>query len=116
MYLIIKENQHQSQKSQSCKGEEMEYLEKYGVTPEEIQNLKDRYADGIIRFLCENENFVVSKIQYLQTEKIHKIYWLMINNIQIFLESKTALKEKIEGMKQKGMTTKEIQMALLQER
>lgn len=40
----------------------------------------------------------------------------MINNIQIFLESKTALKEKIEGMKQKGMTTKEIQMALLQER
>mgnify|MGYP007067548541 FL=1 len=36
----------------------MEYLEKYGVTPKEIQTLKDRYADGIIRFLCENENFI----------------------------------------------------------
>lgn len=94
----------------------MEYLEKYGVTPEEIQELKDRYADGIIRFLSENEDFVVSKITYLATENIHRIYWLMINNIQIFLESKQALKEKIEAMKQKGMSTKEIQMALLQER
>lgn len=116
MCLITRKNKNQSQKNQSYKGEKMEYLEKYGVTPEEIQKLKDRYADGIIRFLSENEEFVVSKIQYLQTEKIHNIYWLMINNIQLFLESKNALQEKIECMKRKGMDAKEIQMALLQER
>lgn len=40
----------------------------------------------------------------------------MINNIQIFLETRVSLQRKVEGMKEQGMKPKEIQMKLLQER
>lgn len=94
----------------------MKYLMKYGVTEEQIEKIKDKYNEGIIKFLEENEDFVTETIEYLYSEKIKVIYYLMINNIKIFLETKVALKEKIEEMKEKGLNPKEIQLQLLSER
>lgn len=92
----------------------MEYLKKYGLKEEEIQNIKEKYNDWIIEFIEKNEEFVTETIDYLYSEGIKVIYYLMINNIQIFLETKVALKEKIENFKAQGLTIKKIQMKLLQ--
>lgn len=94
----------------------MEYLKKYGITDEQIEKIKKNYSVEICEFLSKNSQFVENTINYLYSENIKCIYWLMINNIKIFLETQVALKNKIEVMKQKGLKTKEIQMELLQER
>ncbi len=94
----------------------MDYLKKYGLTEEQIANLKDRYNDGIINFLEENNVFVINTIEYLYSENIKCIYLLMINNIKIFLETKVALERRIKEMKKNGMDKKKIQLELLQER
>ncbi len=94
----------------------MDYLKKYGLTQEQIANLKDRYNDGIINFLEENNVFVINTIEYLYSENIKCIYLLMINNIKIFLETKVALERRIKEMKKNGMDKKKIQLELLQER
>lgn len=94
----------------------MEYLKKYGLTDEQIQKLKNKYNEQIIQFITENDTFVENTIEYLYSEDIKCIYWLMINNIKIFLETQVALKKKIEEFKKYGLSIKEIQMELLQER
>lgn len=94
----------------------MEYLKKYGLTDEQIQKLKNKYNEQIIQFITENDIFVENTIEYLYSEDIKCIYWLMINNIKIFLETQVALKKKIEELKKYGLSIKEIQMELLQER
>lgn len=94
----------------------MEYLKKYGLKEEEIEKIKEKYNDWIIKFIIENEEFVTETIEYLYSENIKIIYYLMINNIQIFLETKVALKEKIEIFKEQGLTRKKIQMKLLGEK
>ncbi len=76
----------------------MEYLKRYGLKEEEIEKIKEKYNDWIIKFIIENEEFVTETIEYLYSENIKIIYYLMINNIQIFLETKVALKEKIESL------------------
>ena len=94
----------------------MEYLKNYGITNDEIQKLEDRYNEGIINFIKKNEIFIINTIEYLYSENIKCIFLLMMNNIKIFLETQVALKEKVEKMKRQGLTRKEIQMRLLQER
>lgn len=94
----------------------MEYLKKYGITDEQIQKIKNKYNDEIIQFITENNIFVENTIAYLYSENIKCIYWLMINNIKIFLETQLALKRKIEEFKKYGLSIKDIQMELLQER
>lgn len=94
----------------------MEYLKKYGLTDEQIKKIKNKYNDKIIQFITENDIFVENTIKYLYSEDIKCIYWLMINNIKIFLETQLALKRKIEEYKMYGLSIKEIQMELLQER
>lgn len=94
----------------------MEYLKKYGITDEQIQKIKNKYNDEIIQFITENDIFVENTIAYLYSENIKCIYWLMINNIKIFLETQLALKRKIEEFKKYGLSIKDIQMELLQER
>lgn len=94
----------------------MDYLKEYGVTEEQIEKLKDKYNDAIISFIEENKDFVTNTIKYLYSENIKSIYLLMINNIQVFLETQVALQRKIEEMKKQGLNAKEIQMALLQKR
>jgi hypothetical protein len=94
----------------------MEYLKKYGLKEEEIEKIKEKYNDWIIKFITENEEFVTETIEYLYSENIKIIYYLMINNIQIFLETKIALREKIEGLKEQGLPRKKIQMELLGEK
>ena len=94
----------------------LEYLKKYGLKDIEIKKIKDKYNEGIISFISENEIFVTQTIEYLYSENIKAIYLLMINNIKIFLETTVALKQKVEKMKQKGLNYKEIQMQLMQER
>ncbi len=86
----------------------MEYLKRYGLKEEEIEKIKEKYNDWIIKFIIENEEFVTETIEYLYSENIKIIYYLMINNIQIFLETKVALKEKIEIFKEQGLTRKKI--------
>ena len=90
----------------------MRYLENYNLTKEEIKDLKETYNDGIINFISENEIFVTDTIEYLKSEGIDCIYFLMKNNIKIFLETKVSLKNKIEEYKQKGFSTKAIIMLL----
>lgn len=94
----------------------MDYLKEYGVTEEQIEKLKDKYNDAIISFIEENKDFVTNTIKYLYSENIKSIYLLMINNIQVFLETQVALQRKIEEMKKQGLNAKEIQMELLQKR
>lgn len=94
----------------------MEYLKNYGFTEEQIHKIEDKYNEGIINFIKENEEFITNTIEYLYSENIKCIYLLMINNIKIFLETQFALQTKIEEMKRKGLKTKKIQMKLLQER
>ena len=94
----------------------MEYLKRYGLKEEEIEKIKEKYNDWIIKFIIENEEFVTETIEYLYSENIKIIYYLMLNNIQIFLETKVALKEKIEIFKEQGLTRKKIQMKLLGEK
>ena len=94
----------------------MEYLKKYGLKEEEIEKIKEKYNDWIIKFITENEEFVTETIEYLYSENIKIIYYLMINNIQIFLETKIALREKREGLKEQGLPRKKIQMELLGEK
>ncbi len=94
----------------------MEYLKEYGVTDEQIERLKDRYNDGIIEFIEENEIFITNTIKYLYSEDIRCIYLLMINNIKIFLETPISLKRTIDEMKENKLSRKEIQLRLLQER
>ena len=73
-----------------------------------MEKRKEKYNDWIIKFIIENEEFVTETIEYLYSENIKIIYYLMINNIQIFLETKVALKEKIEIFKEQGLTRKKI--------
>ena len=94
----------------------MEYLKKYGVTEEQIHKIEDRYNEGILDFIKENEEFIENTIKYLYSENIKCIYLLMINNIRIFLETQITLQSKIEEMKRKGLKIREIQMKLLEER
>ncbi len=94
----------------------MEYLKKYGITDEQIEKIKKNYSVEICEFLSKNSQFVENTINYLYSENIKCIYWLMINNIKIFLETQVALKRKIEEFKKYGLSIKEIQMELLQER
>ena len=94
----------------------MEYLKKYNITDEQIEKLKNKYNTSIISFIEDNEDFVSNTIKYLYSENIKSIYLLMINNIQIFLETQYSLKKKIEAMKVQGLKPKQIQFKLLQER
>lgn len=100
----------------SEKKNNLEYLKKYGFKDLEIQKLRVRYNQGIIKFIEENETIVIDIIDYLYSEKIKVIYALMMNNIKIFLETQLTLKMKIENMKSQGLNLQEIQMKLLQEK
>ena len=64
----------------------MEYLKRYGLKEEEIEKIKEKYNDWIIKFIIENEEFVTETIEYLYSENIKIIYYLMINNIQLLGE------------------------------
>ena len=94
----------------------MEYLKKYGITDEQIEKIKKNYSVEICEFLSKNSQFVENTINYLYSENIKCIYLLIIKNINIFLYTQVALKNKIEEYKRYGLSTKEIQMELLQER
>ena len=91
----------------------MEYLKQFDITEEQIKELKDRYNENIIRFITENEIFITETINYLYSENIKSIYLLMLNNIKIFLETKIALKDKIEKLKERGYNYKAITIILL---
>ena len=93
----------------------MEYLKKYGISKDQIKELKERYNDGIIKFLTEENQFIEEKIEYLQS-KGFLIYPLLKNNIKIFLETMQPLEEKIKKMEKKGYSKKMIQMILIDEK
>lgn len=93
----------------------MEYLKKYNILDEQIEELKKLYNDSIIDFLSENQIFVEETISYLQSENFNFIYEMLSNNIKIFLETKVALQEKIEKMKMQKLSYKAMQMILIDE-
>lgn len=93
----------------------MNYLKKYGITQEEIIELKEIYNENIIKFIKENEIFITEKLEYLKKEN-YIIYPILKNNIRIFLEIIQELERKIAIMKEKGFSNKQIQMVLMDER
>lgn len=93
----------------------MEYLKKYNILDEQIEELKQIYNDSIIEFLSKNQIFVEETISYLQSENFNFIYEMLSNNIKIFLETKVALQEKIEKMKMQELSYKAMQMILIDE-
>ena len=93
----------------------MKYLKKYGITEEEILELKEMYNENIIKFIEENELFITEKLEYLKNEE-YIIYPILKNNIRIFLEMTYVLKRKIAIMKEKGFPKKQIQMVLIDEK
>ena len=92
----------------------MNYLKKYNISEEEINDLKERYNDNIIKFLNENEIFIEEKLEFLKNEN-YIIYPILENNIKIFLEIMPELERKIEEMKSKNFSKKQIQMILMDE-
>ena len=76
----------------------MEYFEKYGVSKQQIMDLKEKYNEGIIEFLTDEEIFVKQTLNFLK-EKNLKIYPILNNNIKVFLETTVALKNKILSLK-----------------
>ena len=92
----------------------MKYLKEYGISEKQIKELKERYNDGIIEFLTNEEIFVKQTLDYLK-EKKFLIYQILENNIKIFLETTVALKNKIKKMEEKGYSNKTIQMMLINE-
>ena len=93
----------------------MNYLKEYNITHEEIEELKDRFNENIIKFLEENEMFIKEKLDYLK-EQNFIIYPILKDNIKIFLEMDFVLKRKIENMKNKNFNNKQIQMILMNEK
>ena len=93
----------------------MKYFKKYGITEDEIKELEDFYNENIIKFLKENEIFITEKLDYLKEEG-YNIYPILRDNIKVFLEIITAMERKIEKMKEKNFSEKEIQAVLENER
>ena len=93
----------------------MKYLKKYGITEDEIKELEDFYNENIIKFLKENEIFITEKLEYLKNER-YNIYPILRDNIKVFLEIITEMERKIEKMKEKNFSKKEIQAVLENER
>lgn len=93
----------------------MKYLKKYGITEDEIKELEDFYNENIIKFLKENEIFITEKLEYLKNER-YNIYPILRDNIKVFLEIITEMERKIERMKEKNFSKKEIQAVLENER
>ena len=92
----------------------MKYFEKYGVSKQQIMDLKEKYNEGIIEFLTDEEIFVKQTLNFLK-EKNFKIYPILNNNIKVFLETTVALKNKIKKMEEKGYSNKTIHMMLINE-
>ncbi len=92
----------------------MKYFEKYGVSKQQIMDLKEKYNEGIIEFLTDEEIFVKQTLNFLK-EKNLKIYPILNNNIKVFLETTVALKNKIKKMEEKGYSNKTIHMMLINE-
>ena len=44
----------------------MKYLKEYGISEKQIKELKERYNDGIIEFLTNEEIFVKQTLDYLK--------------------------------------------------
>jgi len=93
----------------------MKYLKKYGITEDEIKELEDFYNENIIKFLKGNEIFITEKLDYLKEEG-YNIYPILRDNIKVFLEIITEMERKIEKMKEKNFSKKEIQAVLENER
>ena len=93
----------------------MNYLKKYGITQEEIAELKEMYNEHIINFIKENKVFITEKLEYLKNEN-YIIYPILKNNIRIFLEIIQELERKIAIMKEREFSHKQIQMILIDEK
>ena len=78
----------------------MEYFEKYGVNNQQINELKEKYNEGIIEFLTNEEIFVKQTLDFLK-KKNFLIYPILENNIKIFLETTVALQKKLKEWKKK---------------
>ena len=93
----------------------MEYLKKYNITESQIQSIKDRYNNGIIKFFENNEDFVKEKIEYLEQENFTFLYELLYNNVKIFVEELGFLQYKVEKMKEQNISLKAMNMILMEE-
>lgn len=93
----------------------MEFLLNYEIKENQIAELKERYNENIINFMIQNKEFIIEKLEYLKKEN-YIIYPIIANNIRVFLEIMPSLMEKIEIMKKKGLSKKQIQIVLMNEK
>ncbi len=92
----------------------MDYLENY-IKKEEEKELKEMYNENIIKFIMNNQIFIIEKLEYLKKEG-YIIYPILKGNIRIFLEIMPKLKKNIEKMKRMNLSKKHIQMILMDEK
>lgn len=93
----------------------MNYLKEYGITQEQIEEMKDRFNENIINFFIENKEFIKEKLEYLKSRG-YIIYPIIEGNIRIFLEILPALEKKIKKMEKNSYSSKAIQIILINEK
>ena len=106
-------------KNERCKRREeyriMNYLEEYGVSREQIEQLRETLNEEIVKFITLNETFVRKKLDYLKDGGFI-IYPIIEYNIRIKLETPDPLKKKIKKMETLKYSKKQIQIILMDEK
>lgn len=92
----------------------MEYLKKYNISQEQIEEIKENFNEGIVEFIQTEILFITEKCEYL-SNKNFLIYPILKSNIKVFLETIIPLKAKVEKMEKEGFSKKAMQMVLINE-
>ena len=76
----------------------MDFLKKYGLTNEDIENLKINLENDDINFICMHEEEIKEIIEYLISKGLNKddIIELLIYKTELFYETKDKVKEIYE--------------------
>ena len=76
----------------------MDFLKKYGLTNEDVENLEINLENDDINFICMHEEEIKEIIEYLISKGLNKddIIELLIYKTELFYEPKDKVKEIYE--------------------
>lgn len=76
----------------------MDFLKKYGLTNEDVENLEINLENDDINFICMHEEEIKEIIEYLISKGLNKddIIELLIYETELFYETKDKVKEIYE--------------------
>lgn len=76
----------------------MDFLKKYGLTNEDVENLEINLENDDINFICMHEEEIKEIIEYLISKGLNKddIIELLIYKTELFYETKDKVKEIYE--------------------